>query len=263
MINPVGWRLWETSVGYFGNRFLVDQTIEYQSPNFHNWSTWPFLAMLGLSLLALGFRGRLRIHEAVLMAGWTIMSLYSARNIPLFAIVCAPYIGQLIQAAIEQASMIRRADQVITAVEKNLRGIFYPALGIIVLASTSLVQSPANSANRFDPNRFPVLAVDWLQAHPQDGNMFNNFIWGGYLLYRLWPEERVFIDGQTDFYGEALTREYVQVMSVENGWQEILEKYDVSWVIVQSDKPLVPALQEELDWEVIYSDQTAAILRRP
>jgi hypothetical protein len=93
--------------------------------------------------------------------------------------------------------------------------------------------------------------------------MFNNFIWGGYLLYRLWPEERVFIDGQTDFYGEALTREYVQVMSVENGWQEILEKYDVSWVIVQSDKPLVPALQEELDWEVIYSDQTAAILRRP
>jgi hypothetical protein len=46
-INPAGWHLWGTSVGYLGNQFLVDQTIEYQSPNFHNWSTWP------CSLLAL------------------------------------------------------------------------------------------------------------------------------------------------------------------------------------------------------------------
>jgi len=30
-------------------------------------------------------------------------------------------------------------------------------------------------------------------------------------LYRLWPEKQVFIDGQTDFYGEALSREYAQV----------------------------------------------------
>jgi hypothetical protein len=262
-LNPAGWRLWETSVGYFGSQFLVDQTVEYQSPNFHNWSTWPFLAMLGLSIIALGFKGRLRTHQAFLLAGWTLLSLYSARNIPLFAIITAPYIGQLVHSALERVPVLIKTDQVITGIEKNLRGIFYPALAITLMTVLSIWQMPSNNGNEFSPNRFPVKAVDWLQANPQDGKMFNNFIWGGYLLYRMWPQQLVFIDGQTDFYGESLAREYVQVMALGNSWEEILEKYDVSWVIVQSDKPLVKALNEQLSWNIVYQDSTATILRKP
>jgi hypothetical protein len=93
--------------------------------------------------------------------------------------------------------------------------------------------------------------------------MFNNFIWGGYLLYRMWPEQTVFIDGQTDFYGEALAREYTQVMRLDEGWESVLQKYNVSWVIVQSDKPLVKALQTEKGWLIVYQDGTAAILHKP
>jgi hypothetical protein len=93
--------------------------------------------------------------------------------------------------------------------------------------------------------------------------MFNYFTWGGYLLYRLWPQDTVFIDGQTDFYGESLTREYEQVMYVNQGWETVLEKYNVDWVIVPSDTPLVNSLQDELDWIPIYHDDTASILRKP
>jgi hypothetical protein len=241
----------------------MDQTIEYQSPNFHNWSTWPFLAMLALSLIASGFKGRLRTHEALLLAGWTILSLYSARNIPLFAIITAPYIGQLVHSAIERLPVLNKADQIITGVEKNLGGIFYPVLAVIFMIGASIGQNQSNNANVFNPEKFPVNAVDWLQAHPQDGRMFNNFIWGGYILYRMWPQQLAFIDGQTDFYGEGLTREYMQVMSLQDGWEEILEKHEVSWVIVQSDKPLVGALYETLDWNIVYRDDTATILHKP
>jgi hypothetical protein len=73
--------------------------------------------------------------------------------------------------------------------------------------------------NRYDPAVFPVEAVDWLEQHPPEGNGFNYFIWGGYLLYRSWPERTVFIDGQTDFYGEALTRQYVQVITLTGDWE--------------------------------------------
>lgn len=261
LINPAGLHLWGTSVGYLGNQFLVDQTIEYRSPNFHNWSTWPFLIMLALGILASGLRGKLRPHEAILFAGWTVMSLYSARNIPLFAIVSAPYIGSAIQTTVERISILQRVDQSISRVEANLKGFVWPLVAIVLLTNTFRTQP--NSANQFDPNRFPVKAVDWLKANPQQGRMFNNFIWGGYLLYRLWPEQTVFIDGQTDFYGEALTREYTQVMTLAEGWASVLEKYDVSWVIVQSDKPLVKALQEETRWTVVYQDTTATILHEP
>jgi len=261
LINPAGWRLWGTSIGYLGTRFLVDRTIEYQSPNFHNWSTWPFLMMLSLGILLLGMRGRLRLHESLLFAGWTIMSLYSARNIPLFAIITAPYLGTAIQAAVEKIPAWQQFEQRISRAENSLKGILWPLLAVTVLAVSSYTRP--NPADQFDPNKFPVKAVDWLSAHPQQGPMFNNFIWGGYILYRLWPQQTVFIDGQTDFYGEALTREYTQVMSLDQGWEAVLEKYDVSWVIVQSDKPLVTALQDDMNWSPIYSDDTATILRRP
>ncbi|HMB21324.1 MAG TPA: hypothetical protein VKP08_00765, partial [Anaerolineales bacterium] len=260
-INPVGWRLWGTSVGYLGSRFLVDRTIEYRSPDFHIVNTWPFLVMLALYILASGLAGKSRPHEAILAAGWTAMSLYSARNIPLFAIVMAPYLGSAIQAVIENAPILQRVDQAIARVENNLKGIFWPLLAVIVLTVSSYAQP--NPSNQFNPGKFPVRAVDWLEDNPQEGRMFNNFIWGGYILYRLWPEQTVFIDGQTDFYGEALSREYTRVMSLDNGWEVVLEKYDVSWVIVQPSKPLVGALQDELGWTIVYQDGTAAILHKP
>lgn len=260
-VNPAGWRLWGTSVGYLGNQFLVNQTIEYQSPNFHNWSTWPFLIMLVLGMLASGLGGKLRPHEAILFAGWTAMSLYSARNIPLFAIITAPYIGTAIQPIIEKVSLLERVDQRISRVENNLKGAVWPLVAVILLANAFYARP--NSANQFDPNRFPVKAIDWLQANPQEGKLFNNFIWGGYILYRMWPEQTVFIDGQTDFYGEALTREYTKVMTLDEGWESVLEKYDVSWVIVQSDKLLVKTLQTEKGWSLLYQDDTAAILHKP
>jgi hypothetical protein len=162
---------------------------------------------------------------------------------------------------IEKIPPFQRVEKSLSRVETNLKGILWPLLAILFLIYTFYTRP--NSADQFDPNRFPVRAVDWLEVNPQEGNMFNNFIWGGYLLYRMWPQQTVFIDGQTDFYGEALTREYIQVTTLAAGWESVLEKYDVSWVIIQSDKPLVKALQDELNWTVIYQDATAAILHEP
>ncbi len=56
--------------------------------------------------------------------------------------------------------------------------------------------------------------------------MFNNFIWGGYLLHE-WPEQRVFIDGGTDHYGEKLFNEYIQVWNLEPGWRDVLKRWDI------------------------------------
>ena len=86
-------------------------------------------------------------------------------------------------------------------------------------------------------------AADWLDKHPQHGKMFNYFTWGGYLLYREWPEQKVFIDGQTDFYGEALTRQYERVITLAPGWEDVLNQYHVRWVLIPPGGPLASALR--------------------
>jgi hypothetical protein len=118
------------------------------------------------------------------------------------------------------------------------------------------------TGNRFDPLVFPVEAVDAQQGQLPYGNMFNYFPWGGYLLHRLWPAQRVFVDGQTDFYGEALTREYEQVITLQAGWQDIFDRYMVSWVIMPSDSQLVEFLISDPNWEVVHIDEVAAIISR-
>ena len=94
--------------------------------------------------------------------------------------------------------------------------------------------------------------------------MFNHFIWGGYILYRRWPAELVFIDGQTDFYGETLFRQYFEVINLSPGWENILDTYDVSWMIIPNHDTLSEYLKSERDgvWDVIYEDETAVIFRR-
>lgn len=262
-INPSGWHLWGTSTGYYGNKFLVNSTIEYLSPNFHNWSTWPFLLMLIICLVGISFKTKLQTYEAFLLAGWTTLSLISARNIPLFAIITAPYVATIIQSNLPSSTILQKTKTTINNVEKNHKGIVLPILAVVLLLTTSASQRGLNPANKFDPEKFPVHAADWLESNPQDGNMFNNFIWGGYLLYRLFPDELVFIDGQTDFYGESFTREYAQVMKLEDGWQDVFAKYDVAWVIIESHRSLIPALQNELEWKIVYQDNTTTILHKP
>jgi len=265
-INPAGTHLWITSAGLIGKSFIINNTSEYLSPNFHITSTWPFLAMLTLIFLFSWNNQKLRMHELMLMAGFTILSLYMGRNISLFAIITAPYLGMVIQPALDGIERLKKTDESLVSVEANLKGIFFPVLAVILITVAFLSNVRLDvwqKGNIHDASRFPVDAVNWLEENPQDGNMLNEFIWGGYLLYRMWPEQHIYMDGTTDFYGDAFTREYAELISMRNGWQDTLKKYDISWAILPSDRPLIQALKDELGWQIIYQDATATIIRKP
>ena len=266
-INPSGVYLWGTSVGYVSNSFMTSHTVEYLSPDFHEKDMWPFMFMVAFALFALMQERKIQVREALLLAGWTIMSLYSVRNMPLFAVITAPIFGALIQPwaekilnGLKQPSGPRESEEV-------LRGyvwVVIPVLFFGFLLWRGVPLDQQGTGNVFLPNKMPVQAVDWLEKNPQDGKMFNHFIWGGYILYRMWPAETVFIDGQTDFYGEALMREYFDVINLSANWQNILDKHDVSWMLIPRNEALAKYLSAVDDdtWHVIYEDETAVIFRR-
>ncbi len=101
--------------------------------------------------------------------------------------------------------------------------------------------------------------MDWLEDTPLEGNGFNYFPWGGYLLYRIWPENLVFIDGQTDFYGEQLTREYEKIITLADGWQNLFSDYKIEWVLMPADSILISELRGRGPWEIVFEDNTSVI----
>jgi hypothetical protein len=264
-INPSGWHLWETSVGYVSNDFMTSHTVEYLSPDFHERDVWPFMFMIAFALFALMQDRKVQVREALLLAGWTVMSLYSVRNLPLFAVIAAPTYAALIQDWVEKLlNWLKPASDSRESVN-TLRGYVWVVAAILFFGLVlwrGLPIDQKGTGNIFLPDKMPVQAVDWLEQNPQDGKMFNQFVWGGYILYRMWPDEVVFIDGQTDFYGEALMREYIEVITLTDGWEKILERHDVSWMLIPRNEMLAQYLYTVDDWTVIYEDDTSVIFRR-
>jgi hypothetical protein len=261
LANPAGWRLWETTFGFLRNRYLVGHTAEYLPLDFHRPEAWPFLALIAFSILALGLkREQGQAAPVLLLAAWTAIGLYSARNVPLYAAIAAPILAGTVSAPFPG---LQRFEVRLGAIDRLLRGHLWAAAGVLLAGlalSAGLRLDFSGQGNRFDPAVFPVAAVDWLEAQNLPGEVFNHFPWGGYLLYRDWPEQRVFIDGQTDFYGEALTRQYEQAITRQTGWQAVLAQYRVGWALLPAGSPLAQALAGEPGWREAYRDGTAVVL---
>jgi hypothetical protein len=248
--------------------FLVDQTNEYQSPDFHELHGKVFLVsiLIGLSLLGSGL-SRAGFRDLTLFLGWLAAGLMSARNIPLFGVLAVPWFALWAKSVLAlsrdgplgiAATKIEDFDSRTTKVEAHISG-FIPAVVLALI----LILLAARSGERyaFEPESFPVHAVEALDGLPLHGNVFNEMPWGGYLLYTR-PEIPVFIDGQTDFYGEDLSRDYLRIRHLAPGGLELLDKYEVDWVLIPPTVPLSQGLSLDSRWRLEYEDAVAKVYAR-
>jgi len=268
LLNPDGIGIWKTGIGFLSNKYLVGHTAEYLPPDFQNYSFWPFLLMILLSLVILAIsKKRISLPHTLIISGWTVLALLSARNIPLYAVVVSPILTLIISEMINEHEdkifiQFSEYQRRLMDVESGLRGGLWSIVTVALVAYlliSGVDLDIKKQGNVFLREVFPVDAVDWMNDNDVQGNGFNYFTWGGYLLYRNWPERRVFIDGQTDFYGEDFTREYETVISYAPGWQEVLKVYNVSWILIPSGSYLSNRILENEQWDTLYIDNTAVV----
>ena len=60
-------------------------------------------------------------------------------------------------------------------------------------------------------------------------------------------------------YGAKIMKEYLTINSFGPGWERILDKYKVTWIIYDSDSELSRLLIMHKDWKLIYGDKVANI----
>lgn len=260
VLNPVSFRAWSTVTSWIGNDYLMSHTQETVPPDFSQAKFLILLALIVLSVLMLAMkRESVPTRHAIILIGFSAMTLISARNVHLYGVV-APFALASTLKGRPTVPLVKRYEDLLAQFESRLKGIVWPVFAVLICVVLFAI-TPLGQAQRFSPIYFPIQAVEWLKTHPQEGEMFNPFDWGGYLSLTLWPEKRVFIDSQGDVYGEAFIREYEQVITLTAGWQSVLDKYHVSWALVPWNWPLASALTDE-GWLEVYGDSTALILVR-
>ncbi len=263
MLNPSGVMLHVHNLGFLRSGYFRDWLAEYASIRFDSPDALGFALWLALMFLTLALgRPRLRAGEKLVLFSWTYFALFAARNIPLLAIFSAP----ILAPALSQAARARwpRSEQGWPALLERLHNISTAGRGGFVLAGIAaavIVFVPRPT--EFPAKEWPVDAVAFIQAHPEDfaGNMFNQYMWGGYLLQYL-PEHKTFVDGRSDFFGEELVKEFTATAGLHTNWPAALDKYHVAWTLMPRDHRLNAALALVPAWQRAFSNETAVIYRR-
>jgi len=121
--------------------------------------------------------------------------------------------------------------------------------------------APAQCRAEYDVTRYPAKAIDVLRHPGSPKIIFADDEWGGYLIYRLYPENKVFIDGRLDFYGSRFSQTCDDVMNVRYGWEKNLDAYHVNTILLRSNASLAGTLKESRRWRPVYDDGVAIVFR--
>jgi hypothetical protein len=276
LLNPFGYHLHIHIAQYLGTSFYFARIGEFQSIDFHSFTVAYFETLLILSIAAAAWHLRSgRLTHSLLLLSWSHLALFSARNIPIFAVVAVPSVSLAIREWLNSDIWLHRLKRNISELERDLHLIagqcgdkawhLAPCFTFLVLAV--LLDHPGHQnflRARFDDRRFPVSAAGFLAQRPDLSliRLYSSWQWGGYLIYRLWPSISVFDDGRTDFYGPTFVENGLQVWNATSEWHNTLEHYQVNAALLPLNSALAAVLRERPDWKPIYEDRTAVFFAK-
>jgi len=272
LLNPNTTRMWVYYLDTVRIGVLQDFIQEWRSPDFHPLYTQPFIWLLLATLAAIGLSGR-RVdgNDLALVAGFTYASLLAGRNIGPFALVTAPVLSRHAHAAIARWLAAARARGWLRPQRrtgqpptKGLALANWLILALVLVAAGVKAYFPLRTELNVEHerNKLPADAIEWIQEQRPTGPMFNSYNWGGYLIWKLWPDYLVFVDGRTDLFGDELLNQYLQVHFARPGFQEVLDEHGVNFVLTEADGFTANFLALDEAWMLAYTDHVAAIYVR-
>lgn len=262
LLNPYGWKLHVHIFHYLSDRFLMNHIEEFQSPDFHGVAQRCFLVLLLITLMALAWRGHNLRASHLLVALFAVdTGLYSARNIPVSSLLLVLVVAPLI-CHTSAEGFLSRMNELQSALRFHLWPIAAIVLTFAIAANGGRVGSSTLMDAHFDPKRMPVEAVNYFELHQLSGPILAPDSWGGYLIYRLYPKQRVVVDDRHDLYGEEFFKSYLKMVRVEQGWQHFLQTEYCSVVMFPRNAALTNLLLASPEWKPIYQDDVTVMFER-
>jgi hypothetical protein len=223
------------------------------------------LLLATFSMLALSNK-RTRPGELLMLAVTAWATLRSGRNVAFFALVATPLLAEHSWTFIGNL----RLDKWFVASEKRepeersaLKIVLNVLLLVIVLTVVALgVVRAVATQSASDAQEFPVAATNFMLAQRPSQPIYNEYIWGGYLIWRLYPNYRVYIDGRADVYGDRLVEEWVETHDGKTAWRRPLDQHGIRTVLVKPDVALASLLRQDSGWQNVFEDKQAVIFVR-
>lgn len=249
-VNPYGWKL----VCYpfdmaFQQKLNIGSVEEWRTVDFHSPRGKIVLGiMAAVILLQLVRQRKWKLHEVF----FTLVGLYAGFTYSRFLFLAAILILPILSKDLCN-SMPYRA-------QRDKPGL---NAAIMVCCLVAIVgQYPTNKQlEKAGCGQYPCQALQYLSSfHPQ-GNVFNEFRWGGYLIWNT-RQIPVFIDSRVDiFEHHGVFADYLHAVQLKDSLR-ILAKYKIRYVIFEKNAPLSYLLEHTQQWKVDYEDDTTIVLEQ-
>ena len=256
-INPNGFRVIEIML-YYRASSIQAGNLEWQYPAFWLPPYGYAVVLIGSLAAMLISRRKTRPVDWILYFVFAAASLMAVRNTILMGLVGAVLLGAYLpvwKRAIPAAAEFAAATLVVVAIALAVQGG-----GVFQLRAAEWL--------------LPTQAADFLQAHNVSGRMFNTYENGGYLVWRLWPTERDFIDPRglsEEAYADYSRILYYAPSDGGKSSEELLAKYGIEVLVLDgfdrfSGKihTLAAALADpkQTEWKLVQADNRSIVFMR-
>jgi hypothetical protein len=258
-LNPSGAQLYRYPFDTLRSPAMRSFIVEWFSPDFHEWLYRPFLLVWLLLLTALASsRSRPKGRVIVPLLLTSFAALDAVRHIPIFVLLAIPVIAEALPAASASPAVAQPHP-----ISSRFRPLFSGAV-LMLMAVLALVKwvTLAHNQDAREAEQFPEKAVAFLRDSDRPRKIFVYYDWGGYAIWKLYPEYRVFVDGRADLYGEDLLRQFETAVQLRTGWRDVLDSWKVEAALLPPSCALAQALLLDPNWHAAFRDSKAIILVR-
>lgn len=270
-LTPATYRTVLFPLGTLSSTRIQSLIVEWSSPDFHtSIGGQPNVAgislMIVLLVLVAGSVGAVRARRGadptiLLWALATLaMALTSQRHVAIFAVAAAPMIGVAASSLLSGVGLRPRPERRPTpgmAVTNLVIALALVAGGLLFVVG----RTGDAAVDRAVAAAEPVGATDYLLANHLPGRVFNSYEYGGWLIWKAYPDYPVFIDGRTEVYGDQVFDQYIRTKFLSDQWRQSLDDYGVRTVMIPRDDPL-RLLLADAGWQLSYQDGTTRVYTR-
>ncbi|MGD0797797.1 MAG: hypothetical protein ABR910_08745 [Acidobacteriaceae bacterium] len=250
LLNPYGWHIYRVVYEVAAHPGGMDKISELQALPFRSLTDYLVLLFAMGSAAVLARAKRLPLFEAGLLAFGVYISFRSQRDLWLMVIVGAAILAR------EIPGREKNRTRVSTAVLPFLAAL----TALAVVAGFPLMRVNDAALGETLAETMPVAAVVDIQAHHYPGPLFNDFNWGGYLVWAL--RMPVAIDGRGAMYGDEAIDRSVATWNAEPDWAADTQLASAGVVIGPVKAPLTQVLRLDPRWKLAYEDKLAAVFVR-
>lgn len=247
MANPYGWKLYEVAYDLAAQSGAMNKVTELAAMPFRGPNDW-FVLIFALAAAGVLAKARRYVFfESILLAFAIYISFRSQRDMWVVVIAACAILAQELKGDVKNRPRVSASAAPIVAI----------ATGMMVFIGFCVIHADNAHLSTKLADALPVRAVEVVKEKGWGGPLYNDYSWGGYLIWAL--RMPVSMDGRQNIYGDQQIDLSDNTWNGRPDWASDPNLQKAGLVIGPVKASLTQLLRMDPRFELVYEDKLAAV----